>query len=269
LCPVGELELRKQLLMTAISVFGYSSWLSLLVFVPIAFQFSGGDGGGKLLRCLTGPAVVGIGLLSVVFTGMCVNWVGVRPIEVLQQPICCPSIFLLYDVPSFVVVLATITALRLGMGRLQNRYNWIPICIIIGVLWTFQGVTMILSDLNPETFYVGFQVSLITTVYACICAAAVLVNRAWFFTAIWGILATYFFVVEGAPNTPILVIPLLIALCCGIGRFCDMLYLSVTRYESFSGLFRKHIIDWIVCGVLAVLLMLLVFIAFLVRVLVL
>jgi hypothetical protein len=266
----GDQALCQQILMTAISMFCYSSWLSLLFFLPIAFQFSDDDWKDKLWYFLVGPAVVGLLLLPGVFAGMCINWVGVSPLEVLQNNADYNNYFnilLWYDVASFILILATITALRLGMGKLQNRYIWIPICVIVGTLWTLQGITMMLADLHLEIFYIGFLVALITTLYSFICVIAVIVNRAWFFTTLCGFLALCFFAFGGEPNTPILVMPLVIALSCAVGRFCDMFYLSVTRYESFSGLFTKHIIDWIIFGSLAVLLMLCVFIAFLVRVL--
>lgn len=256
--PLGDQELCKQMLVTAIFLFCYSSWLSLLFFVPIVSHFSEGDASSKLMRSLAGPAVVGVCLLSPVFTGMCINWVGVQPIEVLRQNFWCFDVWFFWDFASFIVMLATITAFRLGMGRLPNRFVWIPICIIVGVQWSLQGMTIIFADWNPQTFYTGFQVALLTTLYGFICTLAVIVNRAWFFTTLGAVLAICALAFQGVPNVPeifvvrFILVLYLIAMFCALGRFCDMFYLAVTRYESFSGLFRKHKIEWIIFGVLVI-----------------
>jgi len=254
LYPIGNLGLREQMLITAISVFLYSGWLALFLFVPIAFQFSDGDWRDKWWRFLSAPAVVGVCLLPVVFTGACVHWLQVDPVQLLQNHTDYSILWHVRDPINIALVLATITALRLGMGRLQNRYNWIPICILVGVLWSLLKM-MLVSEIfdHPGFFLFGF---LFPVLYGCICAIAVLVNRAWFFTTIGAVLAICF-IVSVFMETPSaafekhivfmrFVVVIWYAMYCVIGRLCDMFYLSVTRYESFGGLFSKHKIDWLV-----------------------
>jgi hypothetical protein len=256
LYPIGDLELRKQMLTMAISVFCYSGWLSLLFFVPIAFQFSDGDWRDKWWRFLSAPAVVGVCLLPVVFTGACVNWLQVDPVQLLQNHTDYSILWHVRDPINIALVLATITALRLAMGRLQNRSNWIPICVLIGVLWTLLGMMLALANFDPGFFLFGCLFAVLPVLYGCICAIAVLVNRAWFFTTIGAVLAICFIVfafmqtpLAGFEEHIVFIRFLTIIWCamyCVIGRLCDMFYLSVTRYESFGGLFSKHKIDWLV-----------------------
>ena len=115
-----------------------------------------------------------------------------------------------------------------------------------------------LADLNPQTFYTGFQVTSLITLYGFVCALAVIVNRSWFFTTLGAILIICAFAFQGVPNMPeifvvrFMLVLHMIAIFCALGRFCDMFYLSVTRYESFRGLFSQHKIEWIIFGVLAI-----------------
>ena len=258
LYPIGDLGLRKQMLTTAISVFLYSGWLALLLFVPIAFQFSDGDWRDKWWRFLSAPAVAGVCLLPVVFTGACVNWLQVDPVQLLQNHTDYSILWHWHmrDPINIALVLATITALRLGMGRLQNRYNWIPICILVGILWSLLGMMLALANFDPGFFLFGCLLALLHTLYGCICAIAVLVNRAWFFTTIGAVLAICF-IVFAFMQTPLagfeehivfmrFFVVIWYAMYCVIGRLYDMFYLTVTRYESFGGLFSKHKIDWLV-----------------------
>jgi len=260
-----NLELRKQMLTTAICLLLYPGWLSLLFFLPIAFRFSHGTmwsecGLGRFLSIFTllGFCVPFPVLLFLVFQGMCVNWLGISSIELIQTIAENFRIFDLMDVLGFVCVFVTITALRLGMGRLQNRFVWIPICIIVGVLWSLYGVSFTLPasvDSEPFALYLSCMFTLCPTLYGFICALAVIVNRAWFFTTLGAVFAICTIVSAISSNrTEILEMPIVFALAmmflagmwCALGRFGDMFYLSVTRHESFSGLFSKHKIDWIV-----------------------
>jgi hypothetical protein len=250
--------MRKQMLKTGILIFFYSGWISLLFFVPIASRFSDGGFGGKLQRALAGPALVGICLLSPILVAASGLWLGVRPVDLLPQFLFV--IAALYDMPSLVLILVTITACRLGMGKLQDRYDWVPISILIGVLWTLHGIVIMLSNVDAATFGAGYQVALLATLYGCMGAIAVLVNRAWFFTIIGAIFATCMFALVVVSNILAsdsywkliwLGFGIEVVMLGGVlGRFCDMFYLSVTRYESFGGFFYKHKIDWIVFGVL-------------------
>jgi hypothetical protein len=168
-----------------------------------------------------------------------------------------------WDFPSFAAVFGMLIACRLEMGKLQNRYDWIPICILIGILWSLLGMSLMLTDLDPETFLIGCMVSLITTLYAFIFAIAVLVNRSWFFTITGAVLAVCICISEIVSprsfTTPIEFV-IVIVFCCMLGGFCDICYLAVTWYESFGNMFRKHKIYWGIVLLLVLLTILSVFV---------
>ena len=253
LYPWGDLEIRKQMLTTAMLLFFYSGWLALLFSVPIASRFSDGDLGFRLRRFLPIAALLGCCFLFPVFTGTCLLWLNVRPVDMLRQINDCVDTtnllhFLVFfqDFPSFAAVLGMLIACRLGMGKLQNRYDWIPICVLIGVLWTLLGMSLMLRDLQPETFLIGCMVSAITTLYAFIFAIAVLVNRSWFFTITGAVLAVCISVsvTMSAEPDALTIVVMAFVFCCMLGGFCDICYFSVTQYESFGDMFRKHNIYW-------------------------
>jgi hypothetical protein len=270
LYPLGDLEIRKQMLPTAMLLFFYSGWLALLVSVPIASRFSGGDLGFSLRRFLPVAALLGCCFLFPVFTGTCLLWLNVLPMDMLRQINDCVDTanllhFLVFfcDFPSFSAVLGMLIACRLAMGKLQNRYDWIPICVLIGVLWSLLGISVMLTDLKPEMFLIGCMVSAITTLYAFIFAIAILVNRSWFFTITGAVLAVCIGISEiVSPRffTTLIEFVIVIAFCCVVGRFCDLCYLAVTRYESFGDMFRKHKVYWGIVLLLILLVILSVFV---------
>ena len=178
----GYPDIGHRLLMLAILIFLYSGWLALLFFMPIAFRYSGGESDPKFRQYLIASALLGIVSLLAIIVGTCkVKQVPMG--EVFQEVAGAVNIWnlhsLLLDFPSVIVVLATIGACRLGMGKVKNQHDWIPICIFIGILWTLHEMTLIQLDEIREIFVSGVIVSLLTTLYACIFALAAFARIFW------------------------------------------------------------------------------------------
>lgn len=88
-----------------------------------------------------------------------------NPAELESYPFALVSYF---DVPSLVVVLATMGFLRMMAGPLKNRYEAVPVCLLQGIFWTFLGLLIMFSDLNEKTFSSGAQISMLTSLYGII-----------------------------------------------------------------------------------------------------
>ena len=75
-----------------------------------------------------------------------------------------------WDCPCFVMVLLSLGAVRLAAGPLKNRLDWVPVSILVGVLWAIEGMICMLCDLDPELYVPGCMVSLLTAFYGFIAA---------------------------------------------------------------------------------------------------
>jgi hypothetical protein len=248
LLPVYALEMRKMFLTMALYAYLYTGWIVLLLLMPIAYRFSNGHFEKWLCGNLVLYSVLNIGLLSCILTSTCANQMQVSPVETLKYFASDFGIMVFVDVPSFVLFIVTLTTCRLAMGRFQNRFDWIPICIFIGVLWTLQGMMLMLSVVEVElvVFHAGCLVALLTTVYGFAFALPIIVNRSWFCTVISALFVLYescVLVIQRpeipAVDTLTLSVWLLVNACMA-GRFCDLLYLYMTRYDTFGALYRKH-----------------------------
>ncbi|GHT47057.1 hypothetical protein FACS189454_09100 [Planctomycetales bacterium] len=85
-----------------------------------------------------------------------------------------------WDAPIFLAVAASFIAFRLAAGRLRNRYDWIPVCILIGVLWSLDGMIIMFCDLDPRLYSAGCLVCLLSVLYGLMAALVVIVNRPYF-----------------------------------------------------------------------------------------
>jgi len=177
----GE-PVQHHLLMSAIFIVVYSGWLALLFFMPMANRHSGGTSNTKYRLCLIASALLGIVALLAIGAGTCMA--KQIPIGNVLQEIADTLntgrvVLLLLDFPSLVLVLATIGACRLGMGKVQNQHDWIPVCLFIGILWTLNGMVLMLANFSPEHFVPGLLVASLTTLYACLFALAALARIFW------------------------------------------------------------------------------------------
>ena len=178
------------MLPSAILVCIYSGWLTLLIYMPIAYRLSGGDSNFIYRLFATAWALWGIVLLFAIFIGMTLFNAIPTMDAVGQLGFCCFPMSL-FDFPSLVLVVATLGACRLGMGRLQHCRDLIPISIFIGVLWSLHGMILIQSTFDYETFIPGFMVGMLTTLYGCGFALLAAMNRPkvfWIFMLVVGIL---------------------------------------------------------------------------------
>jgi hypothetical protein len=261
-----EAEVYKWILKSAMLAFLYSGWLALLVFVPLSYRFSGGIAESKLRPYFIASALLGIGTFFCIFAGQSIVLMQIPVAESTRQFSdeilgAGISIFpMLWDLPSLVLVWATLAACRLGMGKLQNHYDWIPVSIFIGLLWGLQGMIFMMNDPDPEKFVAGTMVASLTVFYACVFALAVLVNRLGFFTALAAVMAIFLIVlVILVPGefTPAAILQLtvlaafIVFMSCWFGFFCDYLHYFVVRYESFGKLSKNQKYLWIAASVVA------------------
>ncbi|MGL6196624.1 MAG: hypothetical protein ACRC2T_17570, partial [Thermoguttaceae bacterium] len=81
-----------------------------------------------------------------------------------------------FDEPSIVVMVASITVfIMLLAGGLRFMKCIVPFCLISGLFWMFQGCTIMLGNMNPDTLGMGFMVSMLTLVYGGIAASIFLI----------------------------------------------------------------------------------------------
>jgi hypothetical protein len=268
-CQTFAAELKTDLhiviLTSAMYICFYSGWLALLLFLPISYSFSDGTSPSKLRPYFIIPALLGIGSFLCICASAVIVWTPIPiPMTAILQELanpCCGFLVWLWDAPSLLAVCCTLAACRLGMGKLPRRYDWIPIALVIGVLWSLQGMTMMLSDFDMNTLVPGMQVASITIIYACVFVLAVLVNRLGMFTTL-GMVAAVFIVTAIAlqmqqffAQTPGVFVGIFnlimsaIAVILGalwFGFALDYLYYFVVRFESYGKLPPKLQTYWIV-----------------------
>ncbi len=79
-----------------------------------------------------------------------------------------------WDVPSFIVIVLGLVAFRLAVGKTNgishSRFTYVPVSIFLGLLWTLEGFTMMLCDLDPDMYGAGTMVSLLTAFYGFLAA---------------------------------------------------------------------------------------------------
>lgn len=73
-----------------------------------------------------------------------------------------------WDTPSVLIVVVSLWAFRLAAGKLKNRMEWIPVSVLIGVLWSVEGLIIMLCDLDPDKYSSGCMVSLLTAFYGLV-----------------------------------------------------------------------------------------------------
>ena len=101
-----------------------------------------------------------------------------------------------WDFPSLLLVGGCLLAFRLSAGRPKNRFDWIPVSIIYGIIGSITGMVLMLSDLDPDKYSIGCLVALLTAFYGMI-AAVFFAIGSWrlvkiFFLSIFVIGCTWF-----------------------------------------------------------------------------
>ena len=175
--------------------FAYAAWLAVMLFWPIAVRFSTEPAAvpGTPHRFWVPLVLIGLaacvlvrGLMAMVMLSLTTwqdNLVTLQPgdIALLVQWTAFSSnptgvhfdwlSQLLWDVPSFLLILLSLGAFRLAAGKLKNRFEWIPVCILFGVLWTMDDLVSILTDVDPDLYPIGYSVALLAALYGLIAAA--------------------------------------------------------------------------------------------------
>lgn len=189
----------------SILTFSYSAWIAVMLFLPISLRFSNGQNTKAVelpnaeRRFPVGITLLGIAsyfltraLMAILLLTMMRNWdKNLLPIPsddalfVLKQAFLTlnpadpvadltywqPQMF--WDMPSLLLILMSVWAFHLAAGKIQNRMVWIPVCILFGILWSLEGFTMMLSDLDPTKISSGCLVALLTAFYGLLAAVLV------------------------------------------------------------------------------------------------
>lgn len=192
--------------------FFYAGWISVMLFLPISLRYGVSTGiepaEPKIQlnfqkRFPFGSTFLSIaaffltrGLMAILLITMMYNWSEhsqvlptTEAVLVLEKTFFSlnpgdpdgntleylnPTFF--WDSPSMLVILLSVWAFYLAAGPVRNRMLWIPLCILFGVLWSLEGFTMMLSDLDPDKLAPGCMVTLLTTLYGFFAAFCVLIG---------------------------------------------------------------------------------------------
>ncbi len=184
----------------SIFTFTYAAWSALMLFWPISIRYSIGTEDDSEIRkpfpiadTLLGIAAFFLtrALMAILFVTMA-TWVypnglfpkGLGDVEIVLRITAFSwnpadwsgDLFdylhpwLYFDTPSFIVILLSLGAFRLAAGPIKNRFVWVPVSIVIGVLWTLEGFTIMLCDLDPMKYGAGTMVALLTAFYGFLAA---------------------------------------------------------------------------------------------------
>jgi hypothetical protein len=204
--------------------FFYAGWLAVMVFQPISVRFSGDSelapetSTRRWFTILRFPifatlfvlvaffltrAVMALGIITMTTNDMStlvlsrdlpllgeLTFFSINPanmrenfIDYLRNPV------IFWDTPSLLFVFGSIGAFRLAAGKLRNRFDWIPVCILFGVLWSIGGLVIIFRGFNPEIYVLGCFVALLSVFYGLIAALVITVDKPWFCmkcSLVWG-----------------------------------------------------------------------------------
>lgn len=228
LCYIDLIDFVGSPVALSIFIFNYAGWLALALFWPISIRYAVGSESAfpSKLRFPVGTTLLGItaffltrALMAIVFVSMAsflfhqllpkgpgeaeivvrLAAFSFNPADWSGNMLNYLSPQLYFDLPSFVLILLSLGGFRLAAGRLKNRFIWIPVSILLGVLWTLEGLVLMLTDLDPDKISSGYLVALLTAFYGFIAAVLFAIGSkritALFFLSIpmltltWGVLA--------------------------------------------------------------------------------
>jgi hypothetical protein len=173
----------------------YSIGLALFFYMPISYRFSGGDSNFKF-HILTVSALLRIILLFAIFAVVAFA-IGISVPEIFSGFIGSWNWNFL-DIPSLLLIVTMLGTCRLGMGKIVHCRDWMPICILIGVMGSLCGTVVVLSNFDPESFVPGITVSVLPAIYGCVFACVAAFNNQrvfWIFTMVSAVLVLAMYMV--------------------------------------------------------------------------
>lgn len=180
--------------------FFYASCIVFCLFWPIRFRYepkypligpelSGHFPVAESLLGFSGYALLRL-LMSLVLIAMCnyqqyseeyirpdelslaflIAIIPISPTDFISEIGDYSKIGIYINLPSFLSILAGLGIFRLSAGRIRNRLDWIPVSILLGVIFSIYGFIIMFSNLDPSKYGSGVFVSFLSSLYGLIFA---------------------------------------------------------------------------------------------------